>query len=151
MTSRRKTCLLTLRRLAGSLPLDPLETSMSTMKNPYTRRLAAAAATIALAAGMLGADGAFGQVRPAYTKNVDEPGRLPYEQIIEFSRFGCSTTNCSKFRLLGGTFLFDAPLVPAGKRLVLAPRDCLDGVHLISVQKVTVRPYPQSKHWRGSQ
>lgn len=23
------------------------------------------------------------------------------------------------------------------------------GVHLISVQKVTVRPYPESKHWRG--
>jgi hypothetical protein len=122
---------------------------MSMMKNPHTRRLAAAAGTIALAAGMLGADGAFGQIRPADTKNVDEPGRLPYEQVIEFSRFGCSTTNCSNFRLLGGTFLFDAPPGPAGKRLALLPRDCLDRLAMPSrIHSPT--PIRKDKRWTAS-
>lgn len=68
---------------------------------------------------LLQAQPAAAQIRPAYTKNVDQPGRLPYEAYVAFSRFGCSA-NCTNFAsLFGSTFLFDAPAVPAGKRLVL--------------------------------
>ena len=37
---------------------------------------------------------------------------------MEFSQFSCSF-NCSNFAHIGSTFIFDAPAVPAGKRLVI--------------------------------
>ena len=52
-------------------------------------------------------------------ENVDEPGRQPYEAYIEFTRFSCSGFNCSNFASLGDVVLFDGPVVPSGKRLVL--------------------------------
>ena len=62
---------------------------------------------------------ALAQIRPAYTKNVDEPGRQPYEYYIEFGvSSGCSF-NCSNFVSFGSVILFDGPEVPAGKRLVI--------------------------------
>jgi len=53
------------------------------------------------------------------TKNVNEPGRQPYEAYVEFTRFGCGGFNCSNFSSLGNVMVFDGPLVPAGKRLVV--------------------------------
>lgn len=70
------------------------------------------------ALGLLASAAASAQVRPAYTKNVDERGRAPYEMYVEFSRFGCSF-NCANFGNFGSIYLFDAPAVPAGKRLVV--------------------------------
>jgi hypothetical protein len=54
---------------------------------------------------------ASAQVRPAMVKNVDEPGRVPYQQTIEFSAGG---TDCS-----GSLCLVPFSEVPAGKRLVV--------------------------------
>lgn len=63
------------------------------------------------------------QVRPAYTKNVDEPGRLPYEYAIGIGpTYGCfdsAGTTCFNFQSLGNVFIFDGPPVPAGKRLIV--------------------------------
>jgi len=52
-------------------------------------------------------------------KNVNEPGREPYEAYVEFSRFGCSGFACENFNTLGDIILFDGPVVPAGKRLIV--------------------------------
>ena len=59
---------------------------------------------------------ALAQVRPAFVKNVDEPGRLQYQQMKEFNP--CSNRNCQ--------IAFDA--VPAGKRLVVERLTMLLGV-----------------------
>jgi hypothetical protein len=67
---------------------------------------------------MFTAEMAGAQVRPAYTKNVDEPGRAPYEVWTEFSSFNCSF-GCTNFTIFFDTILFDLPAVPAGKRLVI--------------------------------
>lgn len=58
------------------------------------------------------------QIRAALVKNVDEPGRQPYQAYIEFSQASCSF-NCSNFVSFGSIRLFDGPAVPAGKRLVI--------------------------------
>jgi hypothetical protein len=71
------------------------------------------------AAGGPWAPAADAQVRPAYVKNVDEPGRMPYEECIEFSVVACSSLNCSNFHSFGPSYLFDGPAVPAGKRLIV--------------------------------
>ncbi len=67
------------------------------------------------AVGLVGTfltDEAFAQVRPALTKNVDEPGRVPYTQF--FSALPGLATGC------GLNFCdFYPPAVPAGKRLVI--------------------------------
>jgi hypothetical protein len=63
---------------------------------------------------------AIAQVRAALTKNVDEPGRLPFEAVIRYSRFGCISANCSAFSTIFATDLsFDGPVVPSGKRLIV--------------------------------
>jgi hypothetical protein len=56
-------------------------------------------------------DDASAQVRPSITKNVDEPGRIPYQQAFTSWRGGpdCAETYC------GHSF----PAVPANKRLVI--------------------------------
>jgi hypothetical protein len=59
---------------------------------------------------------------PTAVKNVDEPGRVPYEASIQFTKSMC-TQNCTKFLAYdagaGGHYTFDGPAIPAGKRLVL--------------------------------
>ena len=51
------------------------------------------------------------QVRPAVVKNIDEPGRIPYQQHVAAAK---ASANC------GGNFCdFLLPTVPAGKRLVI--------------------------------
>lgn len=70
------------------------------------------------ALGLLASAAASAQVRPAYIKNVDERGRAPFEMYVEFSRDGCSF-NCTNFLAFESVYLFDAPAVPAGKRLVV--------------------------------
>jgi hypothetical protein len=67
---------------------------------------------IALPAG----NAALAQVRPAYVKNVDEPGRLPYQQMREFNP--CPGQFCQ--------IAFNP--VPAGKRLVVERLTMLLGV-----------------------
>jgi hypothetical protein len=61
--------------------------------------------------GVSGPPPASAQVRPAVVKNVDEPGRIPYQQYVSGSLGGlnCGTNFCN----------FDLPAVPAGKRLVI--------------------------------
>lgn len=59
---------------------------------------------------------ALAQVRPAYVKNVDEPGRSPYQQMREFNP--CANQSC--------LIAFDP--VPAGKRLVVERLTMLLGV-----------------------
>ena len=50
------------------------------------------------------------QIRAAYMKNVDEPGRLPYQHSIDpGSSPDCNNAICA----------FHFPTVPAGKRLVV--------------------------------
>lgn len=84
--------------------------------------MACGAAALALAGAgavlSLVAPEALAQVRAALVKNVDEPGRTPYEVYVEFSVFRCSF-NCTNFTDFDPVFLFDAPAVPAGKRLIV--------------------------------
>lgn len=54
---------------------------------------------------------ATAQTRAALTKNVDEPGRIPYQNVYNFSG---SDTACS-----GSVCSLPFPAVPAGKRLVV--------------------------------
>ena len=61
---------------------------------------------------------AAAQVRPAYTKNVDERGRVPYAFEVEFTPGNCGS-NCFNFAGNSFSYDFDAPAVPAGKRLVI--------------------------------
>ena len=61
---------------------------------------------------------ASAQIRAAYTKNVNEPGREPYNITVEFSSLSC-IFNCSNFAQFSGVLLFNAPPVPAGKRLIV--------------------------------
>jgi hypothetical protein len=74
--------------------------------------------TLGLAFGalvaVLPATEAVAQVRPAYVKNVDEPGRAPYQQLVSFNT-GAGSGSClsASFCLIA----FNA--VPAGKRLVV--------------------------------
>lgn len=67
---------------------------------------------LAALAVLLIAGTATAQVRPAYIKNVDEPGRLPYQQMVSFSEGAPDTCNP-----LLCVISFNA--VPAGKRLVV--------------------------------
>lgn len=72
---------------------------------------------LAVSAAVLPAgNAALAQVRPAYVKNVDEPGRSPYQQMREFN--ACANQNCQ--------IAFDP--VPAGKRLVVERLTMLLGV-----------------------
>jgi len=64
------------------------------------------------AAGMmfsLIADKAVAQIRAVLMKNVDEPGRMPYQHEVDTSAAECFPFIC----------FIDFPAVPAGKRLVV--------------------------------
>jgi hypothetical protein len=53
----------------------------------------------------------FAQTRAALVKNVDEPGRTPYQAAVEFNPgTGCASSSCN---------FISFPVVPAGKRLVV--------------------------------
>ena len=60
----------------------------------------------------LTAQKAISQIRAALTKNVDEPGRLPYQAEVDFAPSGPSCDNA--FRCIVAF-----PAVPSGKRLVV--------------------------------
>ena len=59
--------------------------------------------------------------KPALVKNIDEPGRVPYEAEVEFIASGCTSGNCVNFNSLAASVaLLDVNTpVPAGKRLIL--------------------------------
>jgi hypothetical protein len=66
-------------------------------------------AVLVLVVGVFSAGPAIAQaVRAALVSNVDDPGRIPYRVVESFSQQDC------EFGCQGG-----APLVPAGKRLVI--------------------------------
>jgi len=78
----------------------------------------------------------------ALVKNVDEPGRQPYEAWVEFyPTIGCSF-NCSNFNTFGSVIVFDAPAVPAGKRLVVQWVSAMlpsgSPINVISLQSSTI-------------
>lgn len=73
------------------------------------------------------------QVRPAVTKNVDEPGRSPYQVMLKAARgeTSCGINFCS----------FSTPNIPAGKRLVhtgIASTVHLDATGVVQNFRVTV-------------
>jgi hypothetical protein len=134
-------------RLPKSSDQQRKEAVMSTPRK--SRWLTVAIALLGAVAGTLWAPEADAQIRPAYVKNVDEPGRIPYEECIEFSVIGCSSLNCSNYNSLGTVSLFDGPAVPAGKRLIVQrvsgrlPNNTGDGVsvalqgsQIVSMQSV---------------
>jgi hypothetical protein len=59
------------------------------------------------------ADNAVAQLRAELVKNVDEPGRMPYQETVSYN--GGSTPVCPVLQFCLPTF----PAVPAGKRLVV--------------------------------
>ena len=70
-----------------------------------------ALAVCVCAATLFQATEALAQVRPAVTKNVDEPGRSPFQHFIFVAKGGpgCGSNYC----------IVTLPPVPAGKRLVI--------------------------------
>jgi hypothetical protein len=69
--------------------------------------------SLLVAAAMLGAFAitpALAQTRAALVKNVDEPGRAPYQHTVDFSPGECTTPSFC---------IVEFPAVPAGKRLVV--------------------------------
>lgn len=76
-------------------------------------------AFVATCAMLLVSMGAFAATRAVPTKDVDEPGRDPYNVTVEFSETGC-LLNCSRLEVFDEDIvLMDAPAVPDGKRLVV--------------------------------
>lgn len=64
------------------------------------------------------------QIRPAFTKNVDEPGRTPRSTLSQFflqaGASGCYGGDCANYLGFGSTgAIFDLPPVPAGKRWIV--------------------------------
>ena len=55
---------------------------------------------------------------PLLVKNVNEPGRLPYDVIATFNSDRC-VANCSNFDNIFSRTIFDLPSVPAGKKWVV--------------------------------
>ena len=94
------------------------------MENQNRRTAVTVMVGFALAAIVLACpDATIAQVRPALVKNTDEAYRQPYQVYAEFfpntSGNGCQNPNCSNFTGFSNAFLFDLPVVPAGKRLVI--------------------------------
>ena len=79
-----------------------------------TAALLAVGASVALAAPPSSGGGVTS------VKNVDEEGRVPYLAYMQFSFAGCNlATDCANYSTNGSTVLFDGPIVPVGKRLVI--------------------------------
>jgi len=70
------------------------------------------------AIGLIGINSASAQVRAAYVKNVDEPGRIPYSQMAGFSPEGCAYNACNNFNHSPDGYRFSGDPIPAGKRFV---------------------------------
>lgn len=77
---------------------------------------------VACLGGFAGISDVNAQVRPAYTKNVDEPGRTPWEtrsQVLP-NAGGCfGTSHCANYAETTNSATWDLPVVPAGKRWVV--------------------------------
>ncbi|WP_309377328.1 hypothetical protein [Rhodoferax sp.] len=93
--------------------------------------------------GMFVAPLALAQVRPAYMKNVDEPGRQPYNFSVQFNVANC-VANCSNFVFQNNEIVMDAPAVPAGKRLVVkwvsGQLPAIDGLNYVYIAKYNYDP-----------
>jgi hypothetical protein len=81
------------------------------------RTLALMAAFVVSVVGVsaLLSEQAIAQIRAALVKNVDEPGRAPYQQMVEFNQVAGFGANCPVSTVCIVSF---AP-VPAGKRLLV--------------------------------
>lgn len=108
------------RRVATARPRFGLASPMKEIAMRIPGRLDLNLLTLALPmlATLLVVQDAAAQVRPAYTKNVDERARMPYAFEVEFSPGSCER-NCFNFAGNSFSYDFDAPAVPAGKRLVI--------------------------------
>jgi hypothetical protein len=91
-------------------------------RSPLTKILRALAvmAGVLAAAGVVSsmiAEDAIAQIRAALVKNVDAPGRAPYQQMVTFAPgvFGASCPGAFPWTACVVTF----PPVPPGKRLVV--------------------------------
>jgi hypothetical protein len=77
-------------------------------------------AVLATVAALTGSE-AFAQIRPALMKNVDEPGRTPFEtrsQVLPGS--GCfAVSDCFAYSTIGNSITFDLRPVPVGKRWIV--------------------------------
>ena len=76
----------------------------------------------AVVCGALWSSESVAQTRPAIVKNVDEPGRTPWETRSQFlpNAGGCyGTSDCYNYSEGTGFALFDLRPVPAGKRWVV--------------------------------
>lgn len=92
----------------------------------------------AAAVGLCAAGLAAAQTRPALVRNVDEPGRNPYQSFISFNEAAPSSDNsyfCQHSPDPPVCFL-QFPAVPAGKRLVIE--------NLTGVINVAVPSFPCS-------
>jgi len=77
---------------------------------------------VAGALGMFTSNEAVAQVRPALVKNVDEPGRTPWETRTQFlpNAGGCWVpSDCYNYTDGTGFAVFDLRPVPAGKRWIV--------------------------------
>ena len=94
------------------------------MKSRLVRFLLAGAGVLGVLAALLALTRTetFAQVRAALTKNVDEPGRTPWETRSQFlpNAGGCyGTSDCYNYCEGTSFALFDLRPVPAGKRWVV--------------------------------
>jgi hypothetical protein len=72
--------------------------------------------------GLLSSNEAIAQVRPALVKNVDEPGRIPWETRSQFlpNAGGCyGSSDCYNYSEGPSFARFDLRPVPTGKRWVV--------------------------------
>lgn len=83
---------------------------MNTQTTHNRYMLAFLVPALALAALGLAAGEASAQTRPAYVKNVDEPGLVPFRMTFRVTQSDCGCTNCC---------FVQSETVPAGKRLVI--------------------------------
>jgi len=90
---------------------------MNRLKNQIL--LAAGFAVLAgVISGITAAPAIAQAIKAALVKNVDEPGRTPFEQNIEFTQSVCGL-NCYNFQKISSCLFLDGAVVPAGKRFVI--------------------------------
>lgn len=93
-----------------------MEELITRLAGRVARWMVGLGAVVALATGAP----AQAQTRAALVKNIDEPGRTPYQSVIEFNAGdGCTSNICN--------FVSFTP-VPAGKRLVVDHLSAMVGV-----------------------
>ncbi len=89
--------------------------------NGLLRRLVVVASILLIVASIvtITRSDVVAQIRAALVKNVDQPGRTPYQQSVEFDPASGSFTRF---------YLVTFPAVPAGKRLVVEHVSAMIGV-----------------------